>query len=192
MNKAIKLGLMSLLIASIVACGWHLRGVVDLPDELRVVAISPDESYTPLQRLLRSLLNASGITVVSLQENPGAIIQILNENVGRRPLTTSLAGDTTENLLSYTINFQVNDAAGNILLPPTRVYTEGTALYNPNDLLGTAEAENIVLDDLRFDAVNQLIQRYAATPLRQPQNGITAEDEIESVEPTFQATPAIQ
>ncbi|ETX11064.1 rare lipoprotein B [Marinomonas ushuaiensis DSM 15871] len=63
-KQASRLLLLALLTMSLVACGFHLRGLVELPTQLKILTINSQSGSDNFDRALRIALNKAGATVV--------------------------------------------------------------------------------------------------------------------------------
>lgn len=145
----------------LISCGWHLRGQVEVPPHLRVMAIEPQNTLLPLQRTLRSALKMADVQVVSMASNPHSILYIIDETVNIRVWVLNLDSETQENLIRYELKFKLTNAQGSVLLPEQSIVIEESQRVNPNTLLSQSEETNLLVQDIRENAVQQLMRRLS-------------------------------
>jgi len=151
--------IITLCIALIACGGWQLRGQVTLSENLRLLAINPDNPYDPLQQELRNSLFVNNIEIVPVDAKPTAILQLENEHFTVSELVIDRQGQPTENRLQYTVTMSVVDNKGKVLAEKQTINVVRTLRYNPNYLLSSVGEEKLVEKDMRKDVVIQIMRR---------------------------------
>jgi len=150
-NALAHLLLLSLLTA-LSACGFHLRGDVELPPVLQDTYIDSRDPYTGIARPLRTQLERSGVTVLETREQASALLRIVNERSENRVLSVGSSGKATEYELFNEVVFSLSDAAGKVLIEPQTVRMTRDLVFDETELLGKlSEADSIhreMLDSL--------------------------------------------
>ncbi|MDT8383262.1 MAG: hypothetical protein RRB22_02505, partial [Gammaproteobacteria bacterium] len=108
--------LLLLLLLSISACGFHLRGSVQLPPALSVLALLDAAPATDIAPELGRGLKGAG---VRLDASAPMQLQIRAEQYGKRVLSVDASGRAQEYGLSYTVRFSLRTADGVLWLPET-------------------------------------------------------------------------
>lgn len=157
MLKAILL-IVSLFLTS--CHGWHLRGQQPMPPELRVVAIEPDEPFTPLQRDLREALKLSGVTITPDRYAPFILI-LTNEEFTKETTALGYDGETREGDVTFRVTFSLKSADGKVLIPETCLHSMARIRYNPDALLSQNIQQRLMEGELRRDVVNQIVRRLS-------------------------------
>ncbi|CAK9885746.1 MAG: LPS-assembly lipoprotein LptE [Candidatus Erwinia impunctatus] len=150
---------MTLLISG---CNFHLRGTTAIPTEMKSMIIDTPDPYGPLARSVRQALRLNNVTLI---DNPGLrkdvpSLRLLGENQGRDTASIFQDGKTAEYSLYMTINAQV-------LLPNKGIYPLTATVYrsffdNPLAALAKDAEQNIVIDEMRSQAVQQLVRKLLA------------------------------
>ncbi|MDH3379039.1 MAG: hypothetical protein OEQ39_19115, partial [Gammaproteobacteria bacterium] len=110
MRQTVCMLLLSTVLLS--ACGFHLRGKIDLPPSLETIRItSPDGD---LRTYLADALDFSGATVTGSDD--GALLDVVDVRFERRVRTVDTRGLATSYMLHYAVDFRVEDASGASLL----------------------------------------------------------------------------
>lgn len=161
--------ILSFFLLSLLGCGFHLRGDYPLPQEFRIIRILPDNAYDPLFVHLRySLKNAGArILIAPCETEQPALLTVLSQGFTER--TTAYGPDVQINraTLQFTLTYQITDANGKMLIPPSTIQVERELTVNPNAVLGTEFERQRVKDELYNDATLQLIRQismYHANP----------------------------
>jgi LPS-assembly lipoprotein len=148
-----------LLCTLLLSCGFSLRQPVQLAEHIQAIAISPDDPYRPLQRTVRETLAYSG---VELDDESPIILKLQPEEVLRSTYVVDTSGDVAQELLTYTLRFELVDKDHNILIPMQTIKTDRILYIHENQLLSVNREERTLIDDMRQEAVLQLIRRLAA------------------------------
>lgn len=144
------------------ACGFHLRGDVQLAPQLKKVYIEGSDPYDSLVRELSRALTTAGATVVTEPQQATAILHILNNSGDRRVLSVRATGKAQEYELYQRLEFRVRAADGQELLSAQRLELTRDYLFDPNDVLGKASEEETLRRDMRRDLVRLAMLRLEA------------------------------
>ncbi|MFC5512392.1 LPS assembly lipoprotein LptE [Massilia jejuensis] len=152
-----------LLATTVAACGFHLRGSdgrYNMPFSSIHLAF-PDTS--PLGNELKRNLRAGDRVVISpTQQGAQARFEVISEARNKAILSLNNLGRVREYLLSYTLVFQVRDAAGNLMLGPTEITLRRNLAFSEEVLLAKEGEEALLYRDMQSDLVQQIMRRLAA------------------------------
>ena len=140
------------------SCGFHLRGSIELPPELsriHVVGVSP---YTEFGATLNQQLRANGIKIVDAKQST-ATLRITRKIGGRRVLSVDEDGKVLEYELYSIVSFEVKEKDKAILLANQTINLIRVLRYDINDVLGSAEEEKLLREDMEKDLVRLMIYR---------------------------------
>ncbi|MEO0315119.1 MAG: hypothetical protein RI928_1575 [Pseudomonadota bacterium] len=151
-----------LLIASVSACGFQLRGSTPASQ------ISFDSLYlesakgTPLEReLRRSILSQGNTTLATDQKTAAVTLRIISEAQERKILTLNAQGQVREYSLIYRINFEATDKENKKLIQPNELALQAFLSYSESQALAKETEERMTFDDLRRDAVSQIMRQLS-------------------------------
>ena len=159
----------SLLLLAVSACGFQLRGQVQLADAIKLSVIELDDRIAPtssLVRRLRELLQLYGAELTEQREQANARIILSNEEIRRRTLATGTDGDAREFTLTYSVTLRVLSNTETELLPATRLSVSRSLLYRESELLGSLEGEQMAQRELADELANTIVQRLQS--IKQP------------------------
>lgn len=145
------------LSASLVGCGFHLKGMNPTAAPLvyqklnLVLPANTDE----LNRQLNTYLTASGVQLG--QANDAYVLRVL-EYTPRRQL---LNGKLTEVLLRLTVTFQIEDRQGNPITQP-RTLTASRSYQYDVETVNTDNQQESYLNRIVIDDIAQQISRQIA------------------------------
>lgn len=146
------------LTIMLAACGFQIRGMADLAfKKLYMQSNAPS-----ITRDLTMALETNGVELVKTAETADLILEVINETSERRILSLSGTGVVREFELHYQISFRTRAAANPIWSPVQNVQSRRDLSYNDVNLLGKADEELMLYNDMRKDAVRELIRRLTA------------------------------
>lgn len=157
-----RIALLLLLCAGLSACGFHLRGPVELPSNLKTVRIVGSAEFAPLTLELTRTLSNAGATVLPADSAGIPSITISQETYNRRVLSVDAQGRAAEYGLLYALYFQFSDAGGEVLVPATRIEVSRDFRFDPNAVLAKDTEEKQLRAEMVSFAVHQLIRRLDA------------------------------
>jgi LPS-assembly lipoprotein len=145
------------LSAMMGACGFKLRGEVQLP--FNSVYIAAPENSPVAAELSRLLRAGSKVRVADKAEDAEAVIQILGATQEKQILTLTRTGTVGEFLLRYRLNYRVFDRNKRELVPPTEILLLRDYSFNASEVLAKDTEEVLLYRDMQSDAVQQLVRR---------------------------------
>lgn len=155
--------LLLLLVSGLTACNsFHLRGSVALPLSLQPAFVQTANPYSEFAAELSRVLHASGVALSPQRETAQLVIQIERETISRRVLTVAGTGKAQEYELHYTVvfAFQTPHAPASPSQSPSQtINLVRDYLFDAADVLGQAQQEALLQQDMERDAV-QLILRH--------------------------------
>jgi LPS-assembly lipoprotein len=148
------------LLLSLQACGYHLRGAVDIPPEMKSVYV--EGAGAGLHKELKAALKAADGTLVGSPETAGIVIKVVRDDMRRRVLSLDQQGKSTEFELNYTVDFVLLDSAGKILQEQQQVEINRDFFNDQVDILAKNNEEQIIRDEIYRQAVRTIVARARA------------------------------
>lgn len=147
-------------------CGFHLRGQVEWPPELRAIFVQSQQGIGmppgALNRKLRLVLAGSGVSITSDPTQATAILTILNEGSGRRTVAADRLDIKREHLVVYSAAYELKLANGKLLIPAEGVSANRLLLFDENRVLGFENAQESLVDHMVDDLAWQIVRRLQA------------------------------
>lgn len=142
------------------ACGFHLRGAVDLPFDTLYV----DSRAAPGvgAELALSVRTGTRTRLATSPAEAAAVLQVVNEGREKRILSLSGAGRVREYELLYRVSFRLLDRNKQELLPTRQVELRRDMTYDDTQVLAKQAEETLLYNDMQGDAAQQIIRRVAA------------------------------
>jgi LPS-assembly lipoprotein len=165
-NKLTGLGALLSLLMVLNACGFRLRGNVELPPVLQDTYIQSQAPFTGMARALRTQLQRSGANVLESKEHASAILTVVGERSENRVLSVGGSGGSRGKVTEYELfdeaTFSLSDASGKVLIKPQTVRITRDLVFDPNELLGKlSEAESYHVQ-MRENLARQILMRIHA------------------------------
>lgn len=151
------------------ACGFQLRGNLELPAGAEPISIRSANSYSPLSIALKNSLTSQQVKVaddaavaaeqiinaetlseqgeykVKQEQTQGFQIHLLKQNRERRTLTLGAGASVAEYQLIETVTFDLRNPLGQTVLGPVTL-SEYKALPNdPNKVISSSEETDLIL-----------------------------------------------
>jgi len=161
LNRLLQAALIMLLVGSLNACGYHMRGIVTLPAEMQTTWIQGKDS-SQLVRALRRNLTASKINVVSEKTEGAATLSITRDAIARRILSIGSDGKAREYMLQYEVDYQLMGADAKPVHDLQKVRLQRSFLYDPNDVLAAGQEESTLRREMVRDMADLILRRLAA------------------------------
>jgi LPS-assembly lipoprotein len=163
-----KTRLLTLGIALLLSgCGgepFHLRGSKALPDSLRQgIYLQGVDPRSDFGLALRDGLEDAGADVKQSEQDAAATLNITNLRENRSVSGYSSTRQVREFNHSVTVDFRVKTRAMTAALERS-VNAERSQVYDGQYVLGTAEEENAIKEELRREAVRLILLRLQAIP----------------------------
>lgn len=155
---------LSALIFTVTACGFHLRGQIDVPESISVIAVQTDDK--DLYRVLVEALDFSGVTVVQSSADAKALLDLHRVEFERKVRTIDDRGKVTGYNLIYRVFFKVISASGENLRQ-SAVVARRDFNFDPDLVLQAEIEENALREDMVKELTQSILRQLstiAATP----------------------------
>jgi LPS-assembly lipoprotein len=149
-----------LLAIGLSGCGFHLRGLVNVvPTWLTNVAIVSQQPHQSLAPLLKDQLEANHIRVNPDPSRAHYLLVIESETLSQQFSSVSSSTTPRQYQLIYTVLFQLQEASGKEIIPARPIVVTRQITSNSNRILGSNDEESQIKDEMRRDAVIQMLNR---------------------------------
>jgi LPS-assembly lipoprotein len=150
--------LAAILLLAVGACGFQLRGDVELPPGVSVVQVqAPNQTLTDE---ITVFLEAAGARAISGPEGADASLLLSGESFERRVLAVDPnTGKAREYELSYRVSYRMSRADGGVLLAPDTVNLLRDYVFDADAVIGASREEVVLRQEMRRDAVRQILRK---------------------------------
>lgn len=150
-----------LLTLALTACGFHLRGTGS--DSMPFESLYVQDSGAPnIARDLKRSFKSSGVRLETTPEQAQASLELMSESYEKRILSISGKGRVREYELIYLCTFRVRQAGSATWQPPQRVELRRDFSFDDSALLGKEAEEARLVNDMRSEAVREVMRRVGS------------------------------
>jgi LPS-assembly lipoprotein len=148
------------------SCGFHLRGIADMPRWLTHIAIIEEHTQRELGPYLTSDFQSYQLIV---DTDPAlARYWLVIEQDNYQEHVTSISSSTTPRQYEfiYTLRFKLLYAKGKEIIPSTNITVTRQATINSDRILGSSQEAELLKNEMRRDAAIQIINRISRESAR--------------------------
>ncbi len=161
--KTIQLLLSCLMMLCTAGCGFHPAGAAPLAPSLHRLYISTSDPYSNLVKYLEQTLAMSHVQVVSTASDADATLNILKDVNSQVLLSVGSSQQTRQYNLITTVEFEVRDKAGRVVMPDDTITESRTITIQSSEILGTSNEASLFYQLMRR-SIAQVIIRKLASP----------------------------
>lgn len=151
--------LIAILLTS--ACGFKLRGQVEIPPELNPMSVQP-QSGSPVGDALVEQLQGSQVQLTERPQDARLIIRLSNEARGTRVVAVDRNGKALAYELHYQVSFDAVSSDGKQMVPAQTIDVARTQNNPDVDVLGEQLESDLIYEDMIRDAANRILGRLRA------------------------------
>jgi len=145
---------MALLLS---ACGYHLRGALELPSNMKNVYVEGGSS--PLLEQFRQVMKSSSAQLAGSRKDAGIVVKIANEQFNRRVLSLSSRGKSNEFELEYRLDYEFANAADAVLMPRQSVEVRREYYNDQQFMIAKDQEEAVIRNEMYQQAVQTIVNR---------------------------------
>jgi LPS-assembly lipoprotein len=147
-------------ISGLIACGYRMRGMVDLP--FKVIAIVGNPSPPLRADLQTSILTGTNVKVAINPKDADLILDVSNEINGREILAYNSNGQISAYRLTIRVTFRAYDITGGEIIPESEIYMTRDLDFSNTTVLATDVQQQQFLGLMRKDLAVQILRRISA------------------------------
>jgi LPS-assembly lipoprotein len=147
-----------LLIISLSACGFHLRGAADVPFN----SIFIQGNTLVITKNLNKSLSNNGVKVLTSAEGAEMLLEMVGEESEKRILSLAGAGTVNEFELYYRVHYRTKPAGTELWSQTQTVEARRDFTYSDANLLAKQGEEKRLNENMQQDVISNLIRRLSA------------------------------
>lgn len=152
-------GLTLFSVATLSACGWRVRGKIDLPyRNLLLGGVMTPEFRNDLEMYLR----VNNVNLVTKAQDAEVILEIITEQNAKQVLSYNGAGQITAYRIISRVAFRVFNPDGIEVLPEADIYLTRDIDFNQANIQSFDLLVAEFVKNMRIDIVGQLMRRLAS------------------------------
>jgi LPS-assembly lipoprotein len=148
-------------LGGLIACGFRIRGMVDLP--FKVIAITGSPSPPLRADLQTAILTGTDAKVAINPKDADLILEITNDINGREILAYNSSGQVSAYRLNIRVGFRAFDLTGAEVVPEAEIYMTRDMDFSVSTVLATDVQMQQFLALMRRDLAIQILRRVAAS-----------------------------
>lgn len=152
---------MMIAALALCACGFHLKGLIELPQWFNGVYVGGDNIPAPLLQLLRNQLEANGRRVQPQPRDAQYLLIIVNEHLDKNITSVSASTNPRQYELTYNLSYRLSNRQGRVLQGPATLKVTRFLTVNNDRILGSDFEEATIVSEMRRDVVSRLLQRIS-------------------------------
>jgi LPS-assembly lipoprotein len=157
-----------LLAMLLSACGFQLRGSVELPTHLSPMLVDGPSQQDPLREELAGLLENGGLSLTDDARSAASRLRILGQESRRRVLSVDNRGKAAEYLLQQEVRFTLLDKGGEAVIPEQSLSVERSYVHSVDQVLGKQNEQAMLREEMRRDLAGRILTRLRALASRKP------------------------
>ena len=152
-------------ISLLSACGWRMRGKVNLPySKVLISGVMTPE----FKDGLRMVLKANDIEIVEQVKNAEVVLEIITEQNAKQVLSYNTSGQITAYRIISRVAFKVFDINGVEIFPESDIFQTRDLDFNPANIQSFDYMVNEVVKNMRTDIIVQMLRRMASIKTLDP------------------------
>ena len=152
--------LVSAPLSGIIACGYRIRGMVDLP--FKAIAITGSPSPPLRADIQASILTGTDVKVAINPKDADLILDIISETNGREILAYGSTGQISAYRLTIRVIFRAYDVAGADIIPDSEIYITRDMDYSNTTVLANDAQQQQFITLMRKELAVQILRRISA------------------------------
>jgi len=158
MKYALRLWLVTLMSASLLACGFHMRGAADVPFN----SIYIQGSTVIISKALKKNLTLNAVKVLDSADSAELLLEIVGEESEKRILSLAGTGKVNEFELYYRVHYRTKLDGDALWSQVQTVEARRDYSYDDTQLLAKQGEEKRLNEDMQSNVMNALVRRLSA------------------------------
>ncbi len=154
LTKKAVIFVMALLLS---ACGYHLRGAFQLPENMKNVYVEGGSSS--LREQFKQTLKSSSGQLAGSRKGAGIVIKIFDEDFNRRVLSLSSRGKSNEFELVYRLDYELANARDAQLMARQAIEIRREYYNDQQFMIAKDQEEAMIRNEMYQQAVNTIVNR---------------------------------
>ena len=149
------------VVSTISACGFRLKGAVDLP--YKALAITGNPSPQLRGDIQTAVLTGTAVKVAINPRDADLLLEILNETTTQEILAYNANGQISAYRLTVRVTFRAFDTTGTEVVPETEIYLTRDLDFSVSTVLANDAQIQGFLGLMRRDLAIQILRRVSAS-----------------------------
>ena len=147
-------------LSGLIACGYRMRGMVDVP--FKAIAITGNPSPPLRADLQTAILTGTDVKVAINPKDADLVLEVNNEINGREILAYNSNGQISAYRLTIRVTFRAYDITGGDIVPESEIYMTRDMDFSNTTVLATDVQQAQFITIMRKDLAVQILRRISA------------------------------
>jgi LPS-assembly lipoprotein len=139
------------------ACGYHLRGALELPSGLKNVYL--EGGSAELREQFNRTMQVSSVPLANSPESADIIVKIFDEDNQRRVLSLGSGGAANDFELGYSFDFEIVDSKNKVLSERQPIDIKREYFNDQQAIIAQGNEETVIRNEMYQQAVRTMINR---------------------------------
>lgn len=148
--------LLIILTLSLTACGFHLRGQMDIPSQLQYLDLDTEQLTPEWRKNLRLEFQKASVT---LQPSSNLKLTLATPKEIRRVASYNERAKASEYELSMSMQYELYDKERKITISKSSVKASRIYQYDETNVAGKSVEEDLIKTELRAELIRQLLRQ---------------------------------
>lgn len=167
------LAMLLLAVTTINACGFQLRGAMDISQDIAPIYIQQNSAFE-VEREVKALLESNNIPIAREKSAAVSQLTLIKETKSQRVLSVDTDGRAREYLLMYTVSFSIKikqEKQFDDTLSLSR-----SLLFDTDAVVAVANESETLYKDMQRDASRLILLKLQAQSLKHMKNAAVARE----------------
>lgn len=146
-----------LSLGLISGCGYHLRGSIALPEQLKSMYLFGSSSHLKLE--IEQILLSSKGKFASSPNEAGIVIKVMKEDMRNRVLSIGSSGKSSEIEINYYLRFQIYDQKETPMMDEQTIEVSREYYNDQTAVLAKEGEEKLIRKEMYQQVARMLIAR---------------------------------
>lgn len=160
------LSLMLLILLNLSACGFHLRGIGNIPKPLRKIYITGDQRYSNFMQSLKTELINGGINIPDNADEAPYTLVVSHAHTSTHQKTTASSQQLRQYQIKFSAHFALTGPAQKPIVKPFTLSASQTQTMAAGNLLHNTPQLKQTKHDLYRQVINQLFDHLSSTNVK--------------------------
>jgi LPS-assembly lipoprotein len=161
-QRRAQLVLTLVLLASLSACGFKLRGEAQTQMSFKTIYLGFAQNSALGIQLRRNIRGSGSAEIVDNAKLADAVLEVVIPESQEKIALATNAGQAVEYRLNYKFAFRVHDNKGRELLPTTTFVLHRDVSFSASLALAAASQDQMLFKDMQSDLTQQILRRLSA------------------------------
>jgi LPS-assembly lipoprotein len=150
-----------LLMLFLSACGFHLRGINTIPNWLNQLAIISENNDKQFTSMIQSRFESFSVKITpDISRAPYWLI-VKEIKLQQQIISIGSSTNPRQYDLTLIVGFVLQTRTGQIIVGPSKINVSRQLTLNNDRILGSKDEENILIGEMKQDAVTQIVYRLS-------------------------------